>query len=103
MQGATHAALTNLDVLSYLKEIPVCVAYEYKGQRLDRFPVTPKLEKCTGINETLPGWEQDIRGITDFEALPENAKRYVRFLEEQIGCPIRMVSNGPRREEMMYR
>ena len=103
MQGATHAALTNLDVLSYLKEIPVCVAYEYKGQRLDRFPVTPKLEKCTGIYETLPGWEQDIRGITDFEALPENAKRYVRFLEEQIGCPIRMVSNGPRREEMMYR
>ena len=103
MQGATHAALTNLDVLSYLKEIPVCVAYEYKGQRLDRFPVTPKLEKCTGIYETLPGWEQDIRGITDFEALPENAKRYVRFLEEQISCPIRMVSNGPRREEMMYR
>ena len=103
MQGATHVALTNLDVLSYLKEIPVCVAYEYKGQRLDRFPVTPKLEKCTGIYETLPGWEQDIRGITDFEALPENAKRYVRFLEEQIGCPIRMVSNGPRREEMMYR
>ena len=103
MQGATHVALTNLDVLSYLKEIPVCVAYEYKGQRLDRFPVTPKLEKCTGIYETLPGWEQDIRGITDFEALPENAKRYVRFLEEQISCPIRMVSNGPRREEMMYR
>ena len=103
MQGATAAALTNLDVLSYLDEIPVCVAYELNGQRVDRFPVTPKLEKCTAVYETLPGWKQDIRGITDFNQLPENARRYVEFLEKQIQCPIRMVSNGPRREEMMYR
>ena len=103
MQGATAAALTNLDVLSYLDEIPVCVAYELNGQRVDRFPVTPKLEKCTAVYETLPGWKQDIRGITDFNQLPENARRYVEFLEKQIQCPIKMVSNGPRREEMMYR
>ena len=103
MQGATEAALTNLDVLSYLDEIPVCVAYELDGQRVDRFPVTPKLERCTPVYEKLPGWRTDIRGITSFEALPENARRYVEFLERQIACPIRMVSNGPRREEMMYR
>ena len=103
MQGATEAALTNLDVLSYLDEIPVCVAYELDGQRVDRFPVTPKLERCTPVYEKLPGWRTDIRGITSFEALPENARRYVEFLERQIACPIRMVSNGPRREEIIRR
>ena len=103
MQGATEAALTNLDVLSYLDEIPVCVAYEMDGQRVDRFPVTPKLERCTPVYEKLPGWRTDIRGITSFEALPENARRYVEFLERQIACPIRMVSNGPRREEIIRR
>ena len=103
MQGATEAALTNLDVLSYLDEIPVCVAYELDGQRVDRFPVTPKLERCTPVYEKLPGWKTDIRGITSFEALPENARRYVEFLERQIACPIRMVSNGPRREEIIRR
>ncbi|MBR1408736.1 MAG: adenylosuccinate synthase [Clostridia bacterium] len=103
MQGATEAALTNLDVLSYLDEIPVCVAYELDGQRIDRFPVTPKLERCTPVYEKLPGWKTDIRGITSFDALPENARRYVEFLERQIACPIRMVSNGPRREEIIRR
>ena len=103
MQGATEAALTNLDVLSYLPGIPVCVAYELDGARVDRFPVTPKLEKCRGVYETLPGWQQDIRGIRSYDALPENARRYVEFLEKQIACPIRMVSNGPRREEILYR
>ena len=103
MQGATEAALTNLDVLSYLPEIPVCVAYECGGKRIDRFPVTPVLEKCTAVYETLPGWRTDIRGITDFAALPENARRYVEYLERAIDCPIRMVSNGPRREEIMRR
>lgn len=103
MQGATEAALTNLDVLGYLPEIPVCVAYELDGERIDRFPVTPKLERCKPVYERLPGWNCDTRGIRDFAALPENARRYVEFLERQIECPIRMVSNGPRREEMMFR
>ena len=76
---------------------------KYEGERIDRFPVTPKLEKCEPVYVTLPGWKSDIRGIRDFAQLPENARRYVEFLEEQIQCPIRMVSNGPRREEMMFR
>ena len=103
MQGATEVALTNMDVLGYLDEIPVCVAYELDGQRIDRFPVTPKLERCTPVYETLPGWKCDTRGIRDFADMPENARRYVAFLEDQIQCPIKMVSNGPRREEMMFR
>ena len=103
MQGATQVALTNMDVLGYLDEIPVCVAYELDGKRIDRFPVTPKLERCTPVYEKLPGWKCDTRGIRDFADMPENARRYVAFLEEQIACPIKMVSNGPRREEMMFR
>ena len=103
MQGATEVALTNMDVLGYLDEIPVCVAYELDGKRIDRFPVTPKLERCTPIYEKLPGWKCDTRGIRSFADMPENARRYVAFLEKQIACPIKMVSNGPRREEMMFR
>ena len=103
MQGATEAALTNLDVLSYLDEIPVCTAYEYEGKRVDAFPVTPVLEKCAPVYEILPGWKTDIRGMTDFGRLPENAKRYVAFLENAIDCPIRLVGSGPRREEIMRR
>ena len=103
MQGATQVALTNMDVLGYLDEIPVCVAYECDGERVDRFPVTPKLEKCTPVYVKLPGWKCDTRGIRDFADMPENARRYVEFIEKEIGCPIKMVSNGPRREEMMYR
>ena len=103
MQGATEVALTNMDVLGYLDEIPVCVAYECDGERVERFPVTPKLEKCRPVYVTLPGWKCDTRGIKRFEDMPENARRYVEFIEKQIGCPIKMVSNGPRREEMMYR
>ena len=103
MQGATQVALTNMDVLGYLDESPVCVAYELDGKRIDRFPVTPKLERCTPVYETLPGWKCDTRGIRNFADMPENARRYVEFLEKQIECPIKMVSNGPRREEMMFR
>ena len=103
MQGATEVALTNMDVLGYLDEIPVCVAYECDGERVERFPVTPKLERCKPVYVALPGWKCDTRGIKHFEDMPENARRYVEFLEEQIGCPIKMVSNGPRREEMMFR
>ena len=65
--------------------------------------MTPKLEKCKPVYVTLPGWKCDTRGIRNFADMPENARRYVEFLEEQIGCPIKMVSNGPRREEMMFR
>ncbi len=104
MQGATEAVLTNLDVLGYLEEIPVCVAYETAdGERITDFPATPVLMGCKPVYEKLPGWLCDIRGITDYALLPENCRRYVDFVERQIGVPIRMVSNGPKREEILTR
>jgi adenylosuccinate synthase len=102
VQGATNVVLTALDVLSYLDELPVCTGYEIDGAVTDKFPVTSKLVKAKPVLEILPGFKQDIRGITDFDKLPENAKNYVRFIEQKIGVPISIVSNGPRREEIIY-
>ena len=101
VQGATQVVLTIIDALSYLDEIPVCVGYELDGKLLDSFPVTPVLEKVRPVLEVLPGWKCDIRGITDFNELPENAKNYVKFIEEKIGVPIKMVSNGPDRNNII--
>ena len=103
VQGATQAALTCLDVLGYLDEIPVCTGYEIDGTVTDQFPTTPALLRAKPVFTALPGWKSDIRGCTDYAALPANAKSYVDFLEERIGVPIRMVSTGPKREEMTYR
>ena len=103
VQGATEAALTCLDVLGYLDEIPVCVGYEIDGEQTDVFPVTPRLLKARPIFETLRGWKCDLRGAKTYEELPAEAKAYVDFLEKHIGVPIRMVSTGPRREDMTYR
>ena len=103
MQGATYVALTNLDVLGYLEQIPVCVAYEIDGERIEHFPVTPLLERAKPVYEALPGWMCDTRGIKRFEDLPENARRYVETLEKLIGVPVRFVSNGPRRDEIIVR
>ncbi len=103
LQGTTDVAFTVLDVLGYLEEIPVCVGYEIDGQVTTDFPVTAKLEKAKPVLEKLPGWNCDIRGIRKYEELPENCRRYVEFIEERIGYPITMVSNGPGREEIIYR
>ncbi len=103
VQGATDVALTVLDALGYLDEIPVCVAYELDGQRIDSFPPTAKLKRCKPILEKLPGWKCDIKGIKRYEDLPENARRYVEFAEKHLGVPVTMVSNGPAREDIMYR
>ena len=103
MQGATHAVMTNLDVLGYLDKIQVCVAYEIDGQRIADFPVTPLLEKARPVYVALPGWKQDIRGIRRYEDLPENCRAYVEFVEKEIECPFSMLSNGPRREEIILR
>ena len=85
VQGATELVLTNLDVLGYLDEIPVCVAYETKdGERITDFPTTPTLMHCKPVLETLPGWKTDIRGIRNYEDLPENCRKYIEFIEEQI-------------------
>ncbi len=103
VQGATQVALTCLDVLGYLDEIPVCTGYEIDGQVTDLFPTTPQLMKAKPVFTTLPGWKSDIRGCTDYDSLPENARRYVDFLEEHIGVPITLVSTGPKREEITHR
>ena len=103
LQGTTDVAFTVLDVLGYLDEIPVCVGYEIDGEVTTDFPVTARLEKAKPVLEKLPGWKCDIRGIKDYADLPENCRRYVEFIEEKIGYPITMVSNGPGREDIIYR
>ncbi len=103
LQGTTDVAFTVLDVLGYLDEIPVCTGYEIEGEITTEFPVTAKLEKAKPVFQTLPGWKCEIRGIRKYEELPENCRKYIEFIEGQIGYPITMVSNGPGREDIIYR
>ena len=103
LQGTTDVAFTVLDVLGYLDEIPVCVGYEVDGEVTEQFPVTWKLEKAKPVLTRLPGWKCDIRGIRKYEELPENCRKYVEFVEQHIGHPITMISNGPGRDDIIYR
>ncbi|MBQ7838937.1 MAG: adenylosuccinate synthase [Lachnospiraceae bacterium] len=103
LQGATDVALTVLDVLGYLDEIPVCIGYEIDGKVTTEFPVTCKLEKAKPVLTTLPGWKCEIRGIRKYEELPENCRKYIEFIEDHIGYPITMVSNGPGRDDIIFR
>ncbi|OUP02798.1 adenylosuccinate synthase [Drancourtella sp. An210] len=103
MQGTTDVAFTVLDVLGYLEEIPVCVAYDIDGEITTEFPPTYLLEKAKPVIEKLPGWKCDIRGIKKYEDLPENCRKYIEFVEEKIGYPITLVSNGPGRDDIIYR
>lgn len=103
LQGATDVAFTVLDVLGYLDEIPVCVGYEIDGEVTTDFPTTALLEKAKPVYETLPGWKCEIRGIKKYEDLPENCRKYIEFVEKHIGFPITMISNGPGREDIIYR
>ncbi len=103
LQGGTEVALTVLDCLSYLDEIPVCVGYELDGKVIKDFPTTTRLKRCKPVWTKLPGWKTDIRGIRKYEDLPENARKYVEFIEKELGVHISMVSNGPAREDIIYR
>ena len=103
IQGATEVALTVLDVLGYLDELPICVGYEIDGQVTKDFPVTVRLEKAKPVWKVLPGWKCDIRGIKKYEDLPENCRRYIETIEEELGVPVTMVSNGPERHEIIRR
>ena len=103
LQGTTDVAFTVLDVLGYLDEIPVCTGYEIDGKVTTKFPVTRLLEKAKPVYEVLPGWKCDIRGIRNYDELPENCRKYVEFIEEQIGFPITRVSNGPGRDDIIFR
>lgn len=103
IQGATEVALTVLDVLGYLDELPVCVGYEIDGKVTKDFPTTRELKKAKPVYEVLPGWKEEIRGITEYDKLPENCRKYIEFIEKELGVPIKMVSNGPGRHEIIYR
>ena len=103
LQGTTDVAFTVVDVLGYLDKIPVCTGYEIDGKVTTEFPVTNQLEKAKPVLEVLPGWKCDIRGIKKYEDLPENCRKYIEFVEEHIGYPITMVSNGPGRDDIIYR
>ena len=103
VQGATQVALTCLDVLGYLDQIPVCTGYEIDGQVTDRFPTPPALMRAKPVFTALPGWKCDIRGCTSYEDLPQKARDYVDFLESRIGYPITLVSTGPKRREITRR
>ena len=103
LQGTTDVAFTVVDVLGYLDEIPVCTGYEIDGKVTTEFPVTNQLEKAKPVLEVLPGWTCDIRGSKKYEDLPENCRKYIEFVEEHIGYPITMVSNGPGRDDIIYR
>ena len=103
LQGATDVAFTVLDVLGYLDEIPVCVGYDIDGKVTTDFPTTHLLEKAKPVYEVLPGWKCDIRGIKNYEELPENCRKYIEFIEKQIGFPITMISNGPGRNDIIHR
>lgn len=103
IQGTTDVAFTVLDVLGYLDEIPVCVGYEIDGKVTTEFPTTSILETAKPVLETLPGWKCDIRGIKKYEDLPENCRGYIEFIERHIGFPITMISNGPAREDIIFR
>ena len=103
VQGTTHGVLTVVDALGYLDEIKVCVGYEIDGVVTRDFPVTPLLEKAKPVLVTLPGWKCDISGIRNYEDLPENCRKYIEFIEKEIGFPIKLVSNGPAREDIILR
>ncbi len=103
LQGATDVAFTVLDDLGYLDEIPVCVAYELDGKEITDFPVTKDLERCKPVYKVFKGWKCDIRGIKNYEDLPQETKDYVEFIEEKLGYPITIISNGPAREDIIYR
>jgi adenylosuccinate synthase len=103
VQGATQVALTVVDALGYLDEIPVCVGYEVDGKVLREFPTTPTLRRCKPVLERLPGWGADIRGIKRYGDLPAECRNYIEFIENQLGVPITMVSVGPGRDELIYR
>ena len=103
VQGATSVALTVLDPLGYLKEIPMCVGYEIDGVVTKDFPTTQKLEKAKPVYKVLPGWNCDIRGIRNYDDLPEACRNYIDTIEQEIQVPITLVSNGPGREEIIHR
>ncbi len=103
MQGTTDVAFTVVDALGYLDKIPVCVGYEIDGKVTTDFPVTAELKKAKPVYKVFDGWKCNIQGIKEYDKLPKETRDYIEFIEEQIGYPITMVSNGPGRDDIIYR
>lgn len=103
VQGATTVAFTVIDALGYLDEIPVCVGYELDGEVIDYFPSTTKLKRCKPVLKKLKGWKCDVSGIKKYEDLPKECREYIEFAEKEIGVHIGIVSNGPAREDIIFR
>ncbi|EIC94931.1 adenylosuccinate synthase [Lachnoanaerobaculum saburreum F0468] len=103
IQGTTEVALTVLDVLGYLDEIPVCVGYDINGEITKDFPTTSRLKLAKPVYEYLPGWKCDIRGINEYDKLPKNCRKYIEFIEKELEVPVKLVSNGPGRDDIIYR
>jgi len=103
LQGTTDVALSLVDVLGYLDEIPICTAYEINGNIITDFPVTSLLNKVKPVFTTLKGWKCDIKGIRNYDKLPVNARKYIEFIEAKLGYPITYISNGPKREDIIER
>lgn len=103
VQGATEVALTAIDCLGYLDEVKFCTGYEIDGQVTKDFPVSPLLDRAKPVYTTLPGWKCDLRGVTEYEKLPQAAKDYVNFIETELGVPVKTVSTGPKRHEIIHR
>jgi len=101
LQGTTEVALSLIDVLGYLDEIPICTAYEIDGKVTTDFPTTTLLNKAKPIYTYLSGWKCDISKIRKFEDLPDNAKKYVEFIEKHIGYQVKFISNGSKREDFI--
>ena len=103
INGLTEIALTKLDILSGLEEIPVCVAYELDGRITSHFPTSLKaLARCQPIYETLPGWQEDIMGTRALDDLPKNARSYIDFISRNIRLPVSITSVGPKRSQTIF-
>ena len=103
VQTATEIALTKLDILSALDEIPLCVKYRLNGQEIDEFPFPAALDQCEPVIETMPGWKCDISGVRNWWDLPEEAKAYVNRIERSVGRIVRWISVGPERDSIIRR
>jgi adenylosuccinate synthase len=102
-QGATCIALTKLDILSYMEQIPVCAHYLLNGRQTDEFPFPAALPDAKPVFERVPGWKCDISGIRRWEDLPQAAREYVEHIEQAVGCHIGYVSVGPERDSIILR
>ena len=103
VQGATDIALTKMDILSYMEEIPVCVSYKYNDEIITRFPFPSMLDKCEPVYITMKGWKTDISKCRNYNDLPLEARQYIEFIEKEVGAHISYVSVGPEREAIIYR